>query len=94
MKKYLVSFDLDTKEDRSADYNKVRDSLLGMGEVCKPLSNVYILVSSTIDAVGIRNSLQSFLKASDFILVVELSGVYASFNYVSVNETIKLIMNK
>ena len=94
MRKYLISFDLNNKLDRTNDYKKIDDLLYGLGSVCKPLSNVYLLASDDVVSSEIRNKLMDFLSVYDKVIVLKLEGPYASFNFRQINSEISEIMKK
>lgn len=80
MKKYLVTFDLDTTEDdRSDAYHSAEEYLNRFKYHEKPIRNTYLVADENdkISAVRIRDSLKDFFKKDDKIAVVQIDGDWA-----------------
>ena len=94
MSYYLVSFDLDSSEDRTSTYTIIEKSLGSIGISCKPLNNVYLVATDNFSSVQIRETILPLLKPADNLLVVKLTGEYASYNRVYKNNEIKELFSK
>lgn len=95
MKRYIVSIDLDTtnKENVNSFYDKIEAYLKeSFTKYCKPLDNIYLVGTNSKEqtAASIKDGLKAILMYKDFIFVSEISGTFASWNYNSKNEEIKL----
>lgn len=94
MGKYLVSFDLDSTSSKyTQDYLSIEETLKKFGFCFKALNNVY-LVATDKSCVDIRSAILDCSSTVNSILIVQLNGVYASYNYSNINEKIEQLMNK
>ena len=94
MEKYLVSFDLDSSSNKyNQEYLSIEKALMSFGVCFKVLNNVY-LISTDNNCVNIRSAILNCSGAVNSILVVQLNGVYASYNYSNINEKIEQLMSK
>lgn len=82
MNKYLVSYDL-IGPDR--DYEAIKEKLRSYSPRAKPLESVWIIKTDK-SAEEIRDDLKTAVDSNDKLLVVKLSGNWATRN-ISVNVT-------
>lgn len=97
MKKYLVTFDLDTTEDdRSDAYSSAEEYLNGFKYHEKPMRNTYLVADEDdkIGAVKIRDSLKDLFEKDDKIIVVQMDGDWAWRNCEqSSKDALKIILS-
>ena len=88
MKKvYLVSYDLDKP---GQDYKPLIAYLRSVGAI-EILRSDWLL-STTVDAAGIRDDLTRFLDSNDRIMVVALTGESAWWNLLASHEKVKEVL--
>lgn len=96
MKKYLVTFDLDTADDdRNAAYNSAEEYLGTFKYHEKPMRNTYLVADEDdkISAVEIRDALRDLFDNEDKIIVVSLNEEAAWKNCDSETKDIKALLN-
>ncbi len=93
MNKYLLSFDLDSSiPGYEQEYSKVESAVQNLGRYCKPLNNVFIIASNHTH-LEIRKTILECSQSVEAILVVQLEGTYASYNYKEKNDELSQVMS-
>ena len=96
MKKYAISFDLETSENdkRQDSYNKAEEYLQSFEYYVKPLDNLYLIATSESSSIEIRDYLESIFRKNDCILVLGLDGDRAGYNSIENNKMIRDLLSK
>jgi hypothetical protein len=77
---HLITYDLESPNDTSADYERVIGAIKSKyGDWCHLEKSVW-LVSTTESASEVRDSIKQALYSTDILFVSRLSGNWASFN--------------
>jgi hypothetical protein len=77
---HLITYDLKSPNDTSADYERVIDAIKSTyGNWCHLEKSVW-LISTPQDASEVRDSIKEALYPTDILFVSRLSGNWASFN--------------
>lgn len=78
MQTLLVSYDL-IRPENSEDYKRLGDRIKQFPNWAKPLESVWIIQTADGPA-AVRDALKPYIESNDKLIVVEMSGSWASFN--------------
>ena len=77
---HVVTYDLESPNDKPEDYERVISGLKSIFPTWCHMEKSVWIVETSKDAGEVRDLLKQFLKSSDILFVAKLSGNWGSFN--------------